>query len=198
MATEAKDNTPTTNGEQEPASLMGIPPELRLDILERVVSLDTSRILGTSESGEEIYDLWSRLMISGSQSASPEESFPRQWDQILSWMNDKAERYTYQPRIAGILHTNRTLRKEGHDVYQRFAQLQIAAYEAEQEDFAAKLSRILERYRELESRMVSWSEIDRELQELKEELTRHLVEMAERGFRWHALKKISQALEQSF
>jgi hypothetical protein len=64
MAASAKVDTLATDHLPPRNSLMGLPVELRLDIIERVLNEDHLHLLEKSATGETIYQIWYRFFLS--------------------------------------------------------------------------------------------------------------------------------------
>ena len=63
MAALSKSTPLPTEDPQPQNTLMGLPTELRLDIIERVVLNAISHTFSRSDTGETLYQLWYRLFL---------------------------------------------------------------------------------------------------------------------------------------
>lgn len=190
MAAEVNGTTPTTEVAHQPKSLMSLPPELRLDILERVVRMDAPLHVETSNSGERLRHLWVRLFL-GRQTQGTKLSFAKGWEIMIKIVSDSSKLYTYQPRVPAILQTNRMLREEGRDAFLKFAKVEIAAYKAAEKNILPGLSRKLE---ETHLFMYIFPTTRGASRTIHLEMMQRTREMAERCLRWYALKEICEVL----
>lgn len=177
-------------------SLMALPTELRLKIIECAVEEDTSHNFETSSdssTGETLFQLWRRLFIEETLYKMDTQTYHMtRWGlwSSLSNISTPAELYTYRPRVPEILHANQTISGEGRELYLKFARKQMASYEARHKEL---LPLFIDGYEAWKVRPYVGPGTC--IGHREDELRVEGMELAYLCIRWYALKQISEFLE---
>lgn len=188
----AKSDTPTTNNAPLSASLMCLPAELRLDIIERVVGEAALNTFERFKSGETLYQIWYRLFLGDKLYTQDEKThLMTRWGlwSSLSNLSFFKELYSYRPYVA-LLHTTHTIREECREVYLKFAKKQMASYKAKHEEM---LPMFVDGYWAWKQR--SKGGPGKCIGHGQNALRAEGFEFAELCIRWYALKEICDLLE---
>jgi len=180
-----------------PNSLMGLPTELRLLILEHVVQEDTThnfeKTNPDSDSGYSLFQLW-HFLFCGHKAYKLDAQTDRmtRWGlwSSLSNISTPQEPYIFRPHVPAVLQVNQTLSGEGREVYLKFARKQMASYETRHKEL---LPFFIDGYEAWKVRpyLGPGTCIGHEKGQLREEG----LELAELCLRWFALKQTCELLE---
>lgn len=181
-----------------PNSLMGLPTELRLLILEHVIPEDTShnfeRTDPNSGSGFSLFQLW-QFLFCGHKVYKIDSQTDRmtRWGlwSSLSNISTPQEPYTFHPHVPAILQVNQTIRGESLKVCLNFAREQMVSYEARHKELLPLFTDGYEAWK-VRPYVGPATCIGHEKGQLREEG----LELAELCLRWFAMKQICEFLEQ--
>lgn len=177
-------------------TLMGLPTELRLLIIEHSIHEETSHNFERSSdpsTGESLFQLWRRLfLLEKLYSIDTQTYHMTRWGvwSSLSNISTPQEPYIYRPRVPKILQTNKALGGESRAVYLKFAQEQMDVYEARHREL---LPLFIDGYEAWKIR--PYTGPGKPIGHGEGELRVEGLELAELCIRWFALKEICEVLE---
>jgi hypothetical protein len=177
-------------------TLMGLPTELRLSIIEHYLHEETSHNFKRSSnpsSGESLFQLWRRLFLLEKLYKIDTQTYHMtRWGlwSCLSNISTPCEPCVYRPRVPAILQTNQTLGGESRAVYLKFAREQMIVHEARHREL---LPLFIDGYEAWKIR--PYTGPGKPIGHGENELRVEGLELATLCFRWFALKEICEVLE---